>query len=75
MDPGSLIWVIPAKATMPFVGVSSALDKGHETALILSGDATLLFKDEIANGIQGLGMPPLKDLMATAVQANVYMAS
>ena len=33
------------------------------------------FKDEIANGIQGLGMPPLKDLMATAVQANVYMAS
>ena len=33
----------PTKATMPFVGVSSALDKGHETALILSGDATLLF--------------------------------
>ena len=59
----------PTKATMPFVAASAAIDKGIDVALILSGDATLLYKDSISDGIHGLGMPPLKDLMAKAVTA------
>lgn len=61
----------PSRATFPFVGASGSIDAGHETAIFLTGDATMLLKDDLAEQIHGVGVPPLKDLMAKVVQNNV----
>ena len=65
----------PTRATMPFMAASAALDRGHEPIVVLSGDATVLFNDRIAQEIKGVGMPPLKDLIDKAVQNQVPLYS
>ena len=41
-----------------------AIEAGHETGIILMGDAALLIKDSIAAQVQGVGVPALKELAA-----------
>ncbi len=50
------------KATFPFLMAKGALDAGHETGIILMGEAAPLIKDDIAAQIHGVGVPPLKEL-------------
>jgi predicted peroxiredoxin len=61
----------PTKATLPFLMASGALDAGHETAIILIGDAVVLMNGTVADNVQGIGFPPLKELMAKIVAAKV----
>ena len=61
----------PTKATLLFLMASGALDAGHEPAVILLGDAVVLMSDTVVDNIQGMGLPPLKELMAKAVQNKV----
>ena len=61
----------PTKATLPFLLASGALDAGHEPAIILVGDAAVLISDMVADNVQGVGLPPLKELLAKAVQNKV----
>ena len=61
----------PTKATMPFLMASGALDAGHETAIILMGDAAVLMNDTVADNVQGIGLPPLKELLAKVIQNKV----
>ena len=61
----------PTKATLPFLMASGALDAGHETAIILMGDAAVLMNDTVADNVQGIGLPPLKELLAKAIQNKV----
>ena len=49
-------------ATFPFLMAKGALDAGHETGIILMGEAAPLIKDDIAAQIHGVGVPPLKEL-------------
>ena len=50
---------------------SGALDAGHETAIILMGDAAVLMNDTVADNVQGIGFPPLKELLAKVIQNKV----
>ena len=61
----------PTKATLPFLMASGALDAGHETAIILMGDAAVLMNDTVADNVQGIGLPPLKELLAKVIQNKV----
>ena len=61
----------PTKATFPFMMASGALDAGHETAIVLLGDSVVLMNDTVANSIQGVGFPPLKELMGKIFAAKV----
>ena len=61
----------PTRATLPFVLTSGALDAGHKPAVVLVGEAVVVMRDTIAENIQGVGLPPLKELLAKAVQNKV----
>lgn len=61
----------PTKATLPFLMASGAIDAGHQPAIILLGDAAVLISDTVVDSIQGVGFPPLKELVAKAVENKV----
>ena len=64
----------PTRATFPFLMAKGAIDAGHETGIILMGEAAPLIKDGIAAQVQGIGVPPLKELMEFLVQRNVRIS-
>jgi uncharacterized protein involved in oxidation of intracellular sulfur len=53
----------PTRATFPFMEAKGAIEAGHETGVILMMEAAPLIKDRIAAQVQGIGVPPLKELM------------
>jgi len=61
----------PTKATFPFLMANGALDAGHQTAIVLLGDAVTLMNSTVADNVQGVGFPPLKEVMAKVFAAKV----
>jgi predicted peroxiredoxin len=61
----------PTKATFPFLMANGALDAGYEAAIILIGDAVVLMNSTVADNVQGVGVPPLKEAMDKIVAAKV----
>ncbi len=61
----------PTKATFPFLMAQGALEAGHETGIILMGEAAPLIKDHIAAQVQGIGVPPLKQLRDDLIAKNI----
>lgn len=64
----------PTRATFPFMEAKGVIEAGHETGIILMLEATRLIKDHIASQIQGIGVPPLKELMDFLVAHNVRIS-
>lgn len=55
----------PTRASLPFhFAVNGAAASGVESDLALAGDATELVKTAVAAGVNGVGVPPLADLIA-----------
>ena len=52
----------PTRATFPFMEAKGAIEAGYETGIILMMEAAPLIKDRIAARVQGIGVPPLKEL-------------
>ena len=64
----------PTKSVFPFILANGAMEAGHEAEISLFGDAMVLMKDSVMNSVFPVGwppLPPLKELMATAIQNNV----
>lgn len=61
----------PTKATLPFLMAGGALDAGQQAGIVLIGDAVVLMNSAVAESVQGVGFPPLKDLMAKVFAAKV----
>ena len=61
----------PTRATLPFLAASGALDAGHEAVIFVTGEAVYLMKDEIANAVQGIGIPPVSELIEKVVSNGV----
>ena len=55
----------PDRATLPFVVANAALAMDVKTTVILQGDAVTLAVKGAGENIQGIGFPPLKDLIAS----------
>ena len=64
----------PTRATFPFMEAKGAIEAGHETGIILMLEAALLIKDSIAAQVQGIGVPPLKELMDFLFARNVRIS-
>ena len=59
----------PTRASIPLhLAVNGSLEAGQTAALILAGDATELLNRQIRDSVEGLGVPPLRDLFAKARQ-------
>ena len=61
----------PTKATLPFVLAGGALEAGHEAGIVLTGDAVVLMNDAVVDSVQGIGLPPLKEVMSKVIAAKV----
>ena len=61
----------PTLATFPFLMAKGAIDAGHETGIILMGEAAPLIKDSISKEVQGIGVPSLKELMDFLVSKEI----
>ncbi len=61
----------PTRATFPFLMASGALDAGHQTAIILVGEAVVLMRSTVVDNVHGVGLPALKELMSKVVAAKV----
>ena len=64
----------PTRATFPFMEAKGVIEAGHQTGIILMLEAAPLIKDSIAAQVQGIGVPPLKELMDFLVAHNVRIS-
>jgi predicted peroxiredoxin len=62
----------PTRAWIPLhLAVNGSLKVGHDVGVVLAGDATELLKTSVRDSVEGVGVPPLRDLLAQARQHNV----
>jgi predicted peroxiredoxin len=55
----------PTKASMPLhLAANGSVEVGHDCALILVGDATEMLLGDNLDQMQGIGVPPVRELMA-----------
>jgi predicted peroxiredoxin len=55
----------PTRASIPLhLAVNGSVEVGHDTAIVLAGDATELLKADVREGLEGIGLPPARDLFA-----------
>jgi uncharacterized protein involved in oxidation of intracellular sulfur len=61
----------PTRATMPFIAASGALDRGHAPMIVFMGESVYLLKEGVVDAMQGVGFPPLKQLMNKMIEHKV----
>ncbi len=54
----------PTRAGLTLVMAKGAKEAGHDVEVALQGDAVVLFNDTVAQNVQPVGLPPLKELLA-----------
>ena len=62
----------PTRASIPLhLAVNGSLEVGHAVTIVLAGDATELLKAEVRDQLQGIGIPPARELLAKAREHGV----
>ena len=62
----------PTRASLAFhLAANGAVEAGHEADIVLAGDAAELVKPGVAEGVRGVGIPPLGELLAKAGEKGV----
>ena len=57
------------RASIPLhLAVNGSLEVGHDVGVILAGDATELLKSDVRENLEGVGLPPVRDLFTKARQ-------
>ena len=64
----------PTRATFPFMEAKGAVEAGYDTGVILMMEAASLIKDRVASQIQGVGVPPLSEIIDFLVSRNVRIS-
>jgi predicted peroxiredoxin len=60
------------RASLPLhLAANGSVEAGHETAVVLAGDATELLSEETANRLEGVGVPPVRELLAKLLEHRV----
>jgi predicted peroxiredoxin len=55
----------PTRASIPLhLAANGSVEVGQETAIVLGGDAAELLLGDNADQLEGVGVPPLRDLLA-----------
>jgi uncharacterized protein len=62
----------PTRASVPLhLAVNGSLEVGHDVSVILAGDATELLQAAVRDSLEGVGVPPVRELLAKAQQHNL----
>ena len=55
----------PTRASIPLhLAANGSVEVGHETVVIIGGDAAELLVGSTAEELEGIGVPPVRDLLA-----------
>jgi predicted peroxiredoxin len=62
----------PTRASIPIhLAVNGSLEVGHSVSLVLAGDATELLNAATRDTLEGVGVPPARELFAKLRQHEV----
>ena len=61
----------PTRAGLAFFLAKGAVEAGHKPEIVLAGDAAVLARKVVAESVLPVGIPPLKDLIASALENKV----
>jgi predicted peroxiredoxin len=62
----------PTRASIPMhLAVNGSVEVGQSAGIVLAGDATELLKTQVRESVEGVGLPPLRELFAKAQQHAV----
>ena len=62
----------PTKASLPLhLAANGSVEVGHDTSVLLAGDAIEMLLGENLEQMQGIGIPPVRELMAKLREHDV----
>jgi uncharacterized protein involved in oxidation of intracellular sulfur len=61
----------PTRASLAWLSAKGAVEAGHQPQIVLAGDAAILANRTVAESVLGVGIAPLKELIAFAMEKNV----
>jgi len=61
----------PTRAGIAFFLAKGAVEAGHRPEVALAGDAAVLARKVVAESVLPVGIPPLKELIAFALEHKV----
>ena len=62
----------PTKASLPWhLAVNGSVEEGHEVVMVLAGDSTELTVGDTVETLEGVGVPPMRELVAKARRHEV----
>jgi predicted peroxiredoxin len=62
----------PTRASLPLhIAANGSVEAGQECAVVLAGDATELVSRETAEGVEGVGVPPARELVQKLLDNQV----
>ena len=62
----------PTRASIPWhLAVNGSIEAGQTARIVLAGDAAELVKADTHKSVEGVGVPPLRDLVAKAIERSV----
>lgn len=54
----------PTRASIPFhLAVNGSFEVGQHAGVVLAGDAAELVKAGVRDGVEGVGLPPMRELV------------
>ena len=57
----------PTRASIPWhLAVNGSLEAGQSTGILLAGDASEVLKADLGDQLEGVGIPPLRELIVKA---------
>ena len=60
------------RASLPLhLAVNGSVAVGHDTAVVLIGDAAELLSEETVNRLEGVAVPPVRELMEKLLEHSV----
>ena len=62
----------PTRASIPWhLAVNGSIEAGQTARMVVAGDASELLKADVRETLEGLGVPPFRDLVAKAIDRSV----
>jgi predicted peroxiredoxin len=62
----------PTRASLPLhIAVNGCVPEGQEVQVVLAGDATELAVGDTAEHIEGVGIPPMRELVAKLLEHQI----
>jgi predicted peroxiredoxin len=62
----------PTRASLPLhIAANGSVEASQNAAVVLAGDATELVAQITASGVEGVGVPPVRELLAKLVEHGV----